>query len=230
MKTLEEVIKDRIIITSSLKELKLGETEISEENNFWLDSISFGRPFLKLENVFFENSVIVYRVLKPLIHYLFSSFMMSKNSRYATILLKNIYFEFCFRKKGSNTYSNSLFNVPFEYDEGATEEEKEKIKEINEKLLTSYDEETNKKDVLLTFNEPFNIKIKLKFSAFKLKKIINFGKIFKSDECIICLNDSPNVLFCECGHIPICGECCEMADLKNCPICQTKSVIKRTIE
>ena len=30
------------------------------------------------------------------------------------------------------------------------------------------------------------------------EKIINIGKIFKSDECVICLTKPPNVLFCNC--------------------------------
>ena len=32
---------------------------------------------------------------------------------------------------------------------------------------------------------------------------INTFKSFKSDECIICLTNLPNILFCNCGHIHI---------------------------
>ena len=60
--------------------------------------------------------------------------------------------------------------------------------------------------------------------------IINIGKIFKSDECIICLTNSPNVLFCNCGDIPICVECEEVKSLVICPFCKTENTIKRTIE
>ena len=35
-------------------------------------------------------------------------------------------------------------------------------------------------------------------------KQINTDKIFKSHKCVICLSNPPNVLFCNCGHIPIC--------------------------
>ena len=31
--------------------------------------------------------------------------------------------------------------------------------------------------------------------------IINTELTFKSDECLICLTNPPNVLFCNCGHI-----------------------------
>ena len=39
------------------------------------------------------------------------------------------------------------------------------------------------------------------------EKIINTSKSFKSDECVICLTEPPNVLFCNCGHIAIGAEC-----------------------
>ena len=59
---------------------------------------------------------------------------------------------------------------------------------------------------------------------------INATKSFKSDECVICLTNSPNILFCNCGHIPICGECEEMKPLNICPVCKTSNSIKRVIE
>ena len=40
-------------------------------------------------------------------------------------------------------------------------------------------------------------------------KRINLEKKFKLNECLICLNKPPNVLFCNCGHIAICVECDE---------------------
>ena len=60
-------------------------------------------------------------------------------------------------------------------------------------------------------------------------KIINVEQIFKSDECVICLNNPSNVLFCNCGHICICEECEKTRSLKNCPICKIENQIKRII-
>ena len=60
-------------------------------------------------------------------------------------------------------------------------------------------------------------------------KQINTDEIFKSDECVICLTDLPNVLFCNCGHIPICVECDKTKSLKDCPICKTENTIKRML-
>ena len=59
--------------------------------------------------------------------------------------------------------------------------------------------------------------------------IINIEKSFKSDECIICLTNLPNVLFCNCGHLCICEECGKMKSLNTSPVCKTKNTIKRTV-
>ena len=38
-------------------------------------------------------------------------------------------------------------------------------------------------------------------------RIINSSQSFKSNECVICLTNPPNVLFCNCGHLCLCSEC-----------------------
>ena len=59
---------------------------------------------------------------------------------------------------------------------------------------------------------------------------INTDKAFKSDECVICITNPPNVLFCNCGHLCLCKECDKVKSLEICPICKTKNTIKRTKE
>ena len=58
---------------------------------------------------------------------------------------------------------------------------------------------------------------------------INTEQTFKSDDCVICLNNPPNVLFCNCGHIAICVEYDKVKRLKDCPMCKTETTIKRTL-
>ena len=60
-------------------------------------------------------------------------------------------------------------------------------------------------------------------------QIINVGKKFKLGECVICLTKSPNVLFCNFGHIPICIECDETKSLTVCPVGKTCNSIRRII-
>ena len=62
------------------------------------------------------------------------------------------------------------------------------------------------------------------------KKGLIWKKSFKSSECVICLIIPPNVLFCNCGHIPVCVECDEVKGLDVWPICKTENYIKRMVE
>ena len=57
------------------------------------------------------------------------------------------------------------------------------------------------------------------------EQIINTEKTFKSDECVICLTNSPNVLFCNCGHLSLCVECDKEKSLNTCPVCKTENTI-----
>ena len=59
--------------------------------------------------------------------------------------------------------------------------------------------------------------------------IINAGKTFKSNECVICITNSPNVLFCNCGHLSVCVECDKVKSLKTWPVCKTENTIKRIV-
>ena len=47
-------------------------------------------------------------------------------------------------------------------------------------------------------------------------------KTFKEDQCVICFDRKPNVLFNECNHICVCNKCEETRPLTQCPCCRTK--------
>ena len=47
---------------------------------------------------------------------------------------------------------------------------------------------------------------------------INKSRTFKSDECVICLTNPPEILFCNCGHLCLCIECDETKGLDVCPV------------
>ena len=59
---------------------------------------------------------------------------------------------------------------------------------------------------------------------------INAEKTFKIDECVVCMECKPTVLFCDCGHICICEKCIEIKQFDRCPICKTNITILRIIE
>ena len=47
-------------------------------------------------------------------------------------------------------------------------------------------------------------------------------KTFKFDQCVICLDRKPDVLFIKCSHICVCNECEETHPSTQCPYCRTK--------
>ena len=58
-------------------------------------------------------------------------------------------------------------------------------------------------------------------SAEQPKQKINKNKTFKNEECVVCLLNPSNVLFCSCGHICICSKCLsniEKIDKTSCVI------------
>ena len=66
----------------------------------------------------------------------------------------------------------------------------------------------------------------------KIKKNedINENKTFKPDTCIICVDNVPNVIYCNCGHIAICSECDKILEHKTvCPFCTHKNKTKRVL-
>ena len=47
-------------------------------------------------------------------------------------------------------------------------------------------------------------------------------KFFKHDQCVICLDRKPNVLFVKCRHTCVCEECEEAHPSTQCPCCRTE--------
>ena len=75
-----------------------------------------------------------------------------------------------------------------------------------------------------------NFKFFIEGKTCKKKNIINLPKFFKSSDCIVCLTGKPTVVFCNCGHIPICTECSKIKKFTECPVCKTLNEIVRIIE
>ena len=47
-------------------------------------------------------------------------------------------------------------------------------------------------------------------------------KTFKENQCVICLDRKPNVLFVKCRHTCVCNECEEAHPSTQCPCCRTE--------
>ena len=47
-------------------------------------------------------------------------------------------------------------------------------------------------------------------------------KTFKFDQCVICLDRKPDVLFINCNHMCVCNECEKKHPFLKCPYCRTE--------
>ena len=45
---------------------------------------------------------------------------------------------------------------------------------------------------------------------------------YKTDNCVICQDKEPNILFADCNHICVCLECVKIKSLANCPYCRNE--------
>ena len=110
-----------------------------------------------------------------------------------------------------------LFDPDISYEEFTTEEEFTREREFNPEYEPEYepddepDEEEDDEDE-------------------EEEEVINVTKTFKTEECVICIENGPNILFCNCGHLYICNNCLEFKKLSKYPVCKTENTILRIIE
>ena len=79
-------------------------------------------------------------------------------------------------------------------------------------------------------NQPLSIFISTEFDRFAaynpddVESVLPkpLEKTFKFDQCVICLDRKPNVLFIKCKHTCVCKECEKMHPSTKCPYCRTK--------
>ena len=206
---LEEFYKERM----KFKISKIDIFQVDQDLNIYenMGNISFKTHITFTEDRFLIGDL--YKNLKPIIYYAYSY----------TIIRKFINENFIL------TEDNSIINYNYEYDNNELY-----IKNLEVILKTHYDfynedydfyfevlaELEQNNELIVSHTEPINEEV----------KIFNPSKIFKSEECIICLTNQPIILFCNCGHIPICTECYKLKSLSACPVCKTENTILRGIE
>ena len=206
---LEEFYKERMNFNIS----KMNIFQVDPDINIYEN---MGNIFFKTHITFTKDRFLtddLYKNLKPIIYYAYSY----------TIIRKFINGNFIL------TEDNSIINYNYEYDNNQLY-----IKNLEVILKTHYDffdedyafyfevlaELEQNNELIVSHTELINEEV----------KIINPSKIFKSEECVICLTNQPIILFCNCGHIPICTECYKLKSLSACPICKTQNEIIRMLE
>ena len=208
-KLLEEFYKQRIQFNISKIEINQADPDISIYS--YMNDIHF-RTHIKFKEDNFLMSDL-YKNLKPIISYALSYTKLRKFYNNDFIL----------------TEDNTIINYNYEYINNELY-----VKDLEVILKTHYDfydvdydlyfsvlaELEQNNELIVSHTEPIP----------EDTKIINLFKIFKSDECIICLTTKPNIIFCNCGHLCYCVKCYKIKTPSTCPICKTDNEIIRMLE
>ena len=226
--------KDRVEFLKHGSEIFIGNFQLHNtrfNGTFMIDTeIIFKKPYIRSP---FKN---YYVFLKPLIYFLYSVTYEERFLEDSILFLNGLKISFYNNNSDFNAYLSfpSLHNNYERFNflnQIRINDHTKGIYTINIKLLTSYRNiSLGQYNLLRSFDiedepeqEPEEEYIQNE------ARIINSSQSFKSDECVICLTNPPNVLFCNCGHLCLCSEC-ERKKLSNkCPICKTENEIIRSL-
>ena len=50
---------------------------------------------------------------------------------------------------------------------------------------------------------------------------------YKEDVCVVCMENKSDILFCNCGHLIVCGDCYHELENDKCPKCRKVNLIIR---
>ena len=206
---LEEFYKQRIQFNISSIEIIQDNPEISVYS--YMDNIHFKTYITFTGDMFLMSNL--YSNLKPIIQYALSYTILRKFYNANFILMED----------------NTIINYEYKYIDNELY-----AKNLEVILKTHYDfyeadydlyfnllaELENNNELIVSHEVPIP----------EEPKMINLFKIFKSVECIVCMTEKPNVLFCNCGHLCECVNCYKIKTPTICPICKTENEIIRMLE
>ena len=226
--------KDRVEFFKHCGEINIGNFELHNtrfNGTFMIDTeIIFKKPYIRSP---FKNYCVF---LKPLIYFLYSYTYEERFLEDFILFLNGLKISFynhlsdfsAFLSFPSLRANYERFNF---LNQIRVNDYTKGIYKINIKLLTSYrninidqyyllrgdieDEEEEPEE------EPEYIQNET--------PIINSSLSFKSNECVICLTNPPNVLFCNCGHLCLCSECERKKISNKCPMCKIGNMIIRIL-
>ena len=177
--------------------------------------------YVKNTTIETANEIALFEEMKPLYVYI-TIYVLYEGLQ---ITWKFLYFKIKFQNTrlsrfGNNSYQSNIYENPLVY-----------IQEIIDNIKIS--------EYYITYQKPLRVEIFLRGrrtdnnypTTLENNAItVNEIKTYKTDECVICLENKNNVLFCNCGHICVCKKCIEIKRLTKCSVCKTKNTILRIIE
>ena len=215
MKSLEETIKQKCKFLGNFKvPYALYNFPIS---TFLTKEIKL---FVSNDNVKSNNSITLLEELTPLIIYIFSCIVYNgHNFDFDNITIKILF-------EQSNITLNNFICLDLSFSFNSP------VQLINESI-----EQIRNSEHYVSFLSSFQFELWIDVETFTEEEEeeeepinVNDLKTFKIEECVICLENKNNVLFCNCGHICVCDKCILLQRLTKCPCCKTKNTILRIIE
>ena len=220
MKSLEEVIKYK---------LNFLPERTDPFYSFQIDTLEYYKIFFdlyKTKNTIFSNdSFTLVEDITPLFIYISSCEKYYRENGYGKITSMEISLNMPnIRGSANDNYFYRTFSI-YSTLEDVFDNLENRIAIFKKRLNESF----SRVGYCIRYIEPFTIQININFIYFN--PLFNEYKTFKSDQCVICLEEEPKVLFCSCGHICICKNCVFNIDrFDNCPLCKKKNMMLRIIE
>ena len=173
----------------------------------------------KLENGFklgIHSSCSLFQAIKPFTKGLFRTTLYSRNrinGNHVVVFKIEIRTEEEFVQAGEFYYRS---------DRNALKPEMEGLKTNWE--LFRYLDQPFKILVMTSFfrfnsSDPYFLELENDEESEPLKSL---EKTFKLDQCVICLDRKPDVLFIKCNHICVCKDCDKTHPFTQCPYCRVK--------
>ena len=228
--------KDRVEFLKHGSEIFIGNFELHNtrfDGTFMIDTeILFKKPYIRSP---FKNYCVF---LKPLIYFLYSNTYEERFLEDSILFLNGLKISFYNHLSDFSAFLSfpSLRNnyEGFNFlNQIRIEDYTKGIYKINIKLLTSYRNiSLGQYNLLRSFDIEDEEEPEPEPEEYiqNEARIINSSLSFKSNECVICLTNPPNVLFCNCGHPCLCSKCERKKISNKCPICKTENEIIRTLE
>ena len=219
MKSLEEVIEYKYrFMSENIDPLYFVET-------IDINNRTLGDFILYISNGYFHNvdNITFLEEIKPLLVY-FSSCLRYNYNFNRSWFVKNLQFKIYVPYRHSKKLCNlEKYFIYSNYTSSV-------LRETNEPRIeygyNTYWNKPVKLRALISIQSPHRERRK---EEEILPPPINNFKTFKVEQCVICLDNIPNVLFCNCGHICIC-ETCNVNEFDNCPMREKENTILRIIE
>ena len=195
MKILEEVIENKFRITENYKRV----SDYIDTSDYTFDELT---AFI-IYDLECENIIEFIDLTTPFICYISSLLKYEDIRRYKNnkILIK---LEFC---KSEAEYILDVLKIN---DENGIRSIKECVEYFNgDGYYLAFTKKFDAYFIILYDDSDDNHK--------------NNNKTFKTEECLVCTENKPNVLFCGCGHISMCEECLIYYESYKCPVCKNRN-------